>query len=181
MLRSLFIAASIVCAMAMSINADDSVLELAEGKLTVKAPANWKSKQPSIRIIEKEFTIPSSDGDGRCTIMQASGSVQANVDRWIAQVEQPDGSSSKEKAKTATKKVGDLEVNTFDLSGTYLDRPGGPAAGGAVSKKEKYRVLAGIVNTKKAGTYFFKFYGPEKLVAENEKAFNEMLESAKEK
>jgi hypothetical protein len=178
-LRRFFIAASMVCLVTVSAVAEDGVLELAEGKLTVKAPASWKTKQPAVRIIEKEFTISSSDGDGRCTIMQASGSVQANVDRWIAQVEQPDGSSSKEKAKTATKKVGDLEVNTFDLSGTYLDRPGGPV--GAVTKKEKYRVLAGILNTKKSGTYFFKFYGPEKLVADNEKAFNEMLESAKEK
>lgn len=178
MLKRCFMAASFVCLLSVSAVAEDGVLELAEGKLTVKAPAAWKTKQPVVRIIEKEFTIPSSDGDGRCTIMQASGSVQANVDRWIAQVEQPDGSSSKEKAKTSTKKVGDMEVNVFDLSGTYLDSrgPGTPTA-----KKEKYRVLAGILNTKKSGTYFFKFYGPEKLVADNEKAFNEMLESAKEK
>lgn len=178
MLKRFLTAASIVCFLAAPLMAEDGVVELAEGKLSVKAPAAWKTKQPIVRIIEKEFTISSSEGDGRCTIMQATGSVQANVDRWIAQVEQPDGSSSKEKAKTATKKVGDIELNTFDLSGTYLDSRG---PGTPVSKKEKYRVLAGILNTKKSGTYFFKFYGPEKLVAENEKAFSEMLESAKEK
>lgn len=178
MLKRFLVAACVVCILTVSVNAEDSVIELAEGKLTLKAPASWKTKQPIVRIIEKEFTISSSEGDGRCTIMQASGSLQANVDRWIAQVEQPDGSSSKEKAKTATMKVGDMEVNTFDLSGTYLDSRG---PGTPVSKKEKYRVLAGILNTKKAGTYFIKFYGPEKLVAENEKAFKEMLESAKEK
>ena len=163
---------------AVSANAEDLVVELAGGKLTLKSPADWKTKAPASRIVEKEFAIPSSDGDGRCTIMQATGSFEANVDRWVGQVQQPDGSSSKEKAKTATKKVGDLEVQTFDLAGTYLDSRG---PGTPITKKEKYRVLVGVLNTKKSGAYFIKFYGPEKLVAENEKAFNAMIESATEK
>jgi hypothetical protein len=178
MLRRCFtlaIAASLLCCATAS--ADD-VVELAGGKLTMKAPAGWKAKQPVIRIIEKEFTIPSSEGDGRCTIMQASGSFEANVDRWIAQVEQPDGSSSKEKAKTASRKVGDIQVQTFDLAGTYLDSRG---PGSPVTKREKYRVLAAMLTTKGAGTYFVKFYGPEKLVAEHEKAFNALLDSVAEK
>lgn len=172
---------ALLCAVGLSNSptfAEDSVVELSGGKLTVKAPSSWKSKAPASRIVEKEFTIPSSDGDGRCTIMQATGSFEANVDRWIGQVEQPDGSSSKEKAKTGKKKVGEMEVQTFDLSGTYADSRGPNTP---VTKKEKYRVLVAVLKTKKAGDYFIKFYGPEKLVAENEKAFNAMVESAVEK
>jgi hypothetical protein len=158
--------------------AQDATVELAGGKLTIKAPAAWKTKKPASSIVEKEFSIPSSDGDGRCTIMNATGSFQANADRWIGQVEQPDGSSSKEKAKTDKKMVGEIELQTFDLSGTYLDSRGPMTP---VTKKEKYRVMVGVLNTKKSGSYFIKFYGPEKLVADNEKAFNAMLESAVEK
>jgi hypothetical protein len=172
---------AVLCSLGLFISsarADDSVVELAGGRLTAKAPASWKVKTPASRIVEKEFSIPSSEGDGRCTIMQATGSFEANVDRWIGQVEQPDGSSSKEKAKTGKKKVGEMEVQTFDLAGTYLDARG---PGTPVTKKEKYRVMVAVLKTKKAGDYFIKFYGPEKLIAENEKAFNAMIESAVEK
>ncbi len=178
MLTRFLLAMCVMSLFAVSVKAEEPVVELAGGKLTMKAPADWKTKAPTSRIVEKEFSIPSADGDGRCTIMQATGSFEANVERWIGQVQQADGSSSKDKAKTATKKVGELEVQTFDLAGTYLDSRG---PGTPVTKKEKYRVMVGVVNTKKSGAYFIKFYGPEKLVTDNEKAFNAMIDSATEK
>ena len=49
-----------------------------------------------------------------------------------------------------------------DMSGTYLDKPGGPFTPGAPIERKKYRMLAGVVTTKQLGNYFFKFYGPEK-------------------
>ena len=37
--------------------------------------------------------------------------------------------------------------------------------------------LAAIVQTKDAGNYFLKFYGPKGTVTENEKAFRDLVDS----
>lgn len=157
---------------------------VAEGKLTFTAPKGWTKKQPRSRIIEVEFEIPAAKGDenaGRFTMMGAGGDVQANIDRWFGQFEQPDGSDSKDKAKVEKKTVAGKTVHYVDIAGIYKDAPSGPFAGGKTIKREKYRMLAAIVETKEAGNYFLKFYGPQGTVAENEKAFQELLGSMKVK
>jgi hypothetical protein len=40
-------------------------------------------------------------------------------------------------------------------------------------------MLAAIVVTETLGSHFVRMYGPEKTVAENEKAFNAMVEGLK--
>jgi hypothetical protein len=151
---------------------------VADGKLAFTAPKGWTKKQPRSRIIEVEFEIPAAKGDenaGRFTMMGAGGDVQANIDRWFGQFEQPDGSDSKGKVEKRT--IAGKTVHYVDLAGTYKDSPSGPFAGGKTIKREDYRMLAAIVETKEAGNYFLKFYGPKATVAENEKAFQEMLGS----
>lgn len=155
---------------------------VADGKLSFTAPKGWTKKQPRSRIIEVEFEIPAAkdeENPGRFTVMGAGGDVQANIDRWFGQFEQPDGSDSKDKAKVEKKTVAGNTVHYVDISGTYKDAPAGPFAGGKTIKREDYRMLAAIVQTKEAGNYFLKFYGPKTTVAENEKAFQEMLGSLK--
>jgi hypothetical protein len=163
---------------------EKTVVELGEGTLTITAPAEWKKVQPKSRIIEYEFATKSAEGDkeaGRVTIMGAGGSVEDNIKRWVSQFSQADGSDTKDKAKVEKKTIGGSEVHFVDLSGTYKDSPAGPFAGGKTIDRPDYRMLAAIVVTKNAGNYFVKFYGPAKTVAENEKAFKEMMESVKDK
>jgi hypothetical protein len=153
---------------------------VADGKLAFTAPKGWTKKEPRSRIIEVEFEIPVAKGDenpGRFTVMGAGGDVQANIDRWYGQFEQPGGGDSKGKAKVEKLTVAGKTVHYVDLAGTYKDAPSGPFAGGKTIKRENYRMLAAIVETKEAGNYFLKFYGPKATVAENEKAFKGMLES----
>ena len=57
--------------------------------------------------------------------------------------------------------------------------PPGPAA--PAVERPKYRMLGAIIPTKGTGTYFIKVYGPERTMAENEKAFLAMIESLKQK
>ncbi len=111
------------------------------------------------------------------TISGAGGSVDANVDRWIGQFVQPDGSSTKKAAKIEDKKVAGQEVHLVDISGTYKDQPGGPFAGGPVVERKGYRMFAAIIVTKDSGNYFIKFYGPERTVADNRTAFDKMIDS----
>jgi hypothetical protein len=150
---------------------------LADGKISLAAPADWKKQQPSVRIIEAEFAIPAVDGDkndGRLTIMAAGGSVEANIDRWVGQFSQPDGKSTKDQTKTEKITVDGQEVHLVDISGTYKDQRG-PFA--PAQTYENYRMVAAIVSTKDAGRYFLKLYGPQKTIAANEEAFRKMVES----
>jgi hypothetical protein len=158
-------------------------IKMADGKLLLIAPKEFKSVKPKNNIIEHEFAIPAAEGDktdGRLTIMGAGGDIDQNINRWISQFDQPDGSSTKDKSKVEKKKVGDLEVHVVDISGIYKDMPAGPFAKGAATKLEGYRMLSAIVvGPKGVGNYFIKFYGPEKTVTKNEAAFTKMLESLK--
>ena len=157
----------------------EGTFAVAEGKLAFKAPKSWVKKEPKSRIVEVEYEIPAAKGDetpGRLTVMGAGGAIEANIDRWIGQFDQPDGSETKNKAKTEKLKVAGTDVHYVDLAGTYKDNPA-PFAGGKATLRKDYRMLAAIVSTKDAGNYFLKFYGPKATVGENEKAFRDMIDS----
>lgn len=161
-------------------------VELADGQLLLAAPGEWERKRPGNRIIEHEFAAPAVEGDqqaGRLTIMGAGGSVDANIQRWIGQFTQKDGSSSADAAKTEKKKIAGMEVHLVDISGTYLDQPGGPFAGGKKIERPDYRMLAAIIvsGDQNIGNYFLKFYGPEKTIKANADAFHKMVETLKKK
>lgn len=167
---------SLVVALAMSsfAIAEDAPkkITLAEGKLELTVPEGWKTIQPSVRIIDHEFSAPAAEGDdspGRATLMGAGGGVKANIDRWKGQF------SNLTTDKTEEKKVNEMKVHIVDLAGTFRDQRG-PFAPAEV--KEGTRMLGAIIETKAEGDYFIKFYGPEKTITENEKKFHEMVNSA---
>lgn len=168
-----------VPAAAQGVVAEDTrTFSIAGGSLLLEAPAGWKRVQPKSGIVETEFSIPSAGElpPGRMTVMGAGGSVQANVERWYGQFAQPDGSATKDKATTKTVKLAGSTVTLVDVSGTYKDTPGGPFAGGKTIERPDYRMLAAIVETAEAGSYFLKFYGPAATVAKEADGFRKMVE-----
>lgn len=162
----------------------DHLLTIAGGKLSMTASGHWKVKKPGVRIIEHELAVPAAEGDtvdGRMLMMTAGGSIEANLARWFGQFSQPDGKSTKDRAKVTKMEIAGHEVRVVDISGTYNDRRGpfAPAV-----KRADYRMLAAIVSVGKknaaaASNYYIKFYGPKKTVAANEKAFTAMIKSLK--
>jgi hypothetical protein len=159
----------------------DRAVSLAGGKLQLTAPPKWEKKQPRNRIVEYEFAVPKSEGDeeeGRVTLMGAGGSVEANLDRWIKQFSQPDGADSKDRAKLKEQKAAGTDLHLLDISGTYDDKP--PFSGQGVERKG-YRMLAVVIASKELGNYFIKFYGPQRTVSDNEKAFQAMIDSLERK
>ena len=167
-------------------------LELADGHLKLQMPATWKQTKPRSRIINHEFSIPPAAekiAAGRLTIMAASGSIEANIGRWIGQFKTADGRPlPKLKPPTdkqqpdrrlpgqlvAQHKVSGLDVHTVDLRGIFLDRPRGFR--GPVVEQDDYRMLGLIIPTPKHGTWFVKFYGPMSTVSKEAKAFAKMVE-----
>ena len=113
-----------------------------------------------------QYALPKAEGDsedGELTVfyfgLGQGGSVEANIDRWIGQISQPDNSSSKDKAKIVKKEVLGLPVTQVDVSGTYsagMMSPGPPRPG--------YRLMGAVVETPE-GPWFFKLVGPQKTIA----------------
>lgn len=153
---------------------------VAEGTLQLLAPAGWQQVEPAINMIEAEFAIPGEAEDapkGRATVMGAMGGVEANINRWIGQLTQPDGADSADVAKIEQSEVNGCPVHVVDISGTYMDGMGGPNA--PQVERPGYRLLGAIIETPEQGDYFVKFYGPEPLVAAHVDGFKAMIAGLK--
>ena len=103
-----------------------------------------------------------------------AGSVEANIERWIDQFEQPDGAPSRDRADIRTMERGGLSVRRIDLSGTYVaeTRPGS----GERLHEPDYRLLAAVVETE-AGPFYLKLVGPADVIGGEVGTFDAILDS----
>ena len=161
-------------------NASSSV-QNASGELRYKAPDGWVTEKPTSTMRVAQYKLPKVEGDPEDASLvlyyfgaSQGGAVQANIDRWIGQIEQPDGSSSKDKAKTESMTVNGLKVTTVDVSGTFTAEMT-PGSGDRRNNAD-YRLRAAVIETPK-GNYFAKLTGPSKTVARWDSAFAEYLKS----
>ena len=155
---------------------------VAKSKIKFSVSGTWVSVQPRSRMLDAELKIKrteSDSADGRLTIMGAGGTIEANISRWQTQFKQPDGGSTAEKTKTEVKTIAGQKVNLVDITGNYIDSPGGPFSGQPKIERENYRMLAAIIQTPTNGNYFVKLYGPKATIDKNEEHFNSMIESLK--
>ena len=139
------------------------------------APSGWNA-QASRPMRAATYTVPSASGsheDGECAVYYfgpgQGGTVDANLTRWIGQFQ-----GGEKTAKTGKRTIHGLSVTTVDVSGSYTGM-GGPMAQSQTAKPD-YRLLGAIVEAPQ-GSVFFKFTGPAKTVAANQKKFDEMLNS----
>jgi len=151
------------------------------GELRYKVPDGWVTEKPSSNMRAAQFKLPKAEGDPEDASLVLyffgtgqGGSVADNIDRWVGQMQQPDGSSSKDKAKTETLTVNGLKVTTVDVNGTYTAQmsPGSDTH----HNNSDYRLRAAIVETPK-GNYFAKLIGPTKTVARWDQAFGDYVKS----
>ena len=121
-----------------------------------------------------EFILPKAPGDAEDASLIVyyfggqGGSIEANLERWVNQMAQPDGSPSHEKASTTTFEANGLPVTLLELPGTYVAevRPGSNMR----YNKPDFQLRAAVVETP-AGPYFFKLVGPNHTVTNWEKSF----------
>lgn len=169
-------------AIAQDAAAKDGKIALADGKIILKAPAEWKSVEPKNRIIQFEFSAPADEpkaaSQARVTIMGAGGSIADNINRWYAQFDQPDGSATKDKSKAEKIDVAGQTVHIVDIPGNFKDSGGGGpfAPQRAPVVRENYRMLGGIIETKDMGQHFIKITGPSATVEKLKAGFRKMLE-----
>jgi len=155
--------------------------QTAAGELRFKAPEGWMSEKPSSSMRVAQYKLPRAEGDKEDASLvlyyfgaTQGGTAQANIDRWISQMEQPDGSSSKDKAKTEALTINGLKMTTVDVTGTYTAEmaPGS----GTFHNDPNYRLRAAVVESPK-GNYFVKLAGPAKTIARWEQAYLDYLKS----
>ena len=148
--------------------------------LKFDAPAGWVSKPPTSSMRVAEFTLPKTTGDAEDATLGIfffggqGGNVDANLERWIGQMTQPDGRPSKQVAKTTKFTSRGLAITLVELSGTYVAEvtPGSSER----FNKPGFRLRAAVIETKE-GPYFVKLTGPEKTVARWDESFMTFLKS----
>jgi hypothetical protein len=150
------------------------------GALKFTAPADWKARPTASTMRVAEYILPAAGGDTDETTVVVyyfggqGGSVEANLDRWIGQMEQPDGKPSKAVAQRTSKTINGLKVTLLDLTGTYVAETA-PGSGQRVNKPG-YRLKTAVVETPE-GPYFVKLTGPAKTVAQGEAGWEAFLQS----
>jgi len=137
------------------------------GTLTYTAPAGWKSRPAASAMRMAEFVVPRTAGDPEDAEViiyyfgGGGGSADANIDRWIGQMQQPDGSASASKAKRESQTINGLKMSMVDVSGTFVAemRPGATER----YNKPNFRLRAAVAETPR-GPYYIKLTGPAKTV-----------------
>jgi hypothetical protein len=143
------------------------LVQASAGALRFAAPPEWKSRQPASSMRVAEFTLPKAPGDaedGELVVYYfggTGGSVEANIERWIGQMQQPPGRTAKDAVRRTQRDVNGLQVTLVDISGTYVAevRPGSADR----YNKPNFRMRAAVVTTPK-GPYFIKAVGPSQTM-----------------
>jgi hypothetical protein len=146
--------------------------------LVFTAPPAWTSRPSASTMRVAEFVIPRAAGDSEDAeaivyfFGGSGGSVDANIDRWIGQMQQPDGSASKEKARRERLTINGLTVTTVDVAGIYVAevRPGATER----HNKPGFRLRAAVIETPR-GPYYIKMTGPAKTMAAADADFKKFL------
>jgi len=133
--------------------------------ITWTAPSSWQVRGPAPMRVAT-YAIPPAGGDseqGELAVFffgsGQGGDVQANLQRWYGQIEQPDGKPSAQVARTGERTVNGVKVTTVAVDGTYLaaTRPMSQEK----TKKPGYRLLGAIAEAPE-GAVFFKLTAPKK-------------------
>lgn len=152
--------------------------------LVWEVPDNWRQEsQRPMRVAT--YTTPPAEGDedpGEVAIFYfgpgEGGSVEANVERWFNQFEQPDGRQTREVATRETMEVNNIRVTIVRTTGTYT------AAAGPMAPQQDIRPgykLIGAIAEGQQGAVFFKFTGLEATVQKAEDEFMGLVQSIQQR
>lgn len=117
--------------------------------IALTLPAGWKQQpieNPGPMAPKAVFQLPVGEGEQEAGVVRIThypemkGKDDLNIDRWLAQVTQPDGKpSTREKAKIENIEAGGAKLTIVDLRGdvklTMRDKP-----------RPGYRMIGAIVN-----------------------------------
>jgi hypothetical protein len=143
--------------------------------ITFDLPAGWTPEVPTNAMRAAQVAIPGSGGPGQMILFYfgpgQGGGVEANLQRWVAQMEAAPGTQPTRDAFAS----GPYQVTWMEMAGTLkasqigsfppTDMPG-------------YRMLAAVVEGEN-GPWFFRAVGPDATIAEQRDAFLAMIRSVR--
>ncbi|HUF64000.1 MAG TPA: hypothetical protein VMN36_18115 [Verrucomicrobiales bacterium] len=141
--------------------------------LEFTAPEGWEKLKPASPMRKAEFKAPGKEGEEAGEVAffffgeGKGGSVEANVERWYGQFEEP---KDQIEAKSETRERNGKKVTLVRARGTFLSGP--PI--GAKTPKPGYALLGAILEGED-GPVFVKFTGPAGVVEKGEKDFLAMV------
>ncbi len=147
--------------------------------LVFEAPGEWVAEPPSSPMRRAQYRLQRVMGDAEdaeVTIFHfpgQGGSIQANLDRWISQFSQPDGSPISD-VKVSELDNTNIPLTVLDISGTYRGSMG--PMGTTTNPKTNFRMLAAVAATSR-GHWFFKLTGPERTIQEWAASFHSFLDT----
>ena len=157
-----------------------SIAAAQKSELKFRVPAGWVEEQRTSSMRVAQYRLPKAPGDTEDASLVLyyfgqgqGGSTAANIERWLGQMKQEDGSTDKS-GKLVTTETAGLKMTTVDVSGTYVAEtaPGS----GTFNNKPGYRLRAAVVETPN-GSYFVKLIGPEKTVTQWNDSFLSYIKS----
>ena len=151
--------------------------------LIYEAPTGWTPVESSSRMRVAQWELPSAGGDGDTGSAEAvifffgeggGGGVDANLDRWFGQFEQPDGSSTRDGATVTRRETNGLKLTIADMRGIYVApvRPGSTQR----NNRPNHRMVAAVVEGD-GGPWYVRVLGPEDAVARWESSIDAFLSS----
>jgi hypothetical protein len=147
----------------------------AEGSIDFDVPKAWPSQKPTSGMRLVQASIPGPGGAGDFAVFYfgpgGGGPVDANIDRWVGQME---GGS---KPSPETFEVNGYRVTWVDVKGTMKPSTMGM---GPSTPQANARLFGGVVEGP-GGPWFFKATGPDATLAPQRDAFVGMLKSVRTK
>src|SRR6478609_1907658 len=101
-----------------------ALISFLAASLTFTAPPEWKPVTVSSSMRVAQWALPHAAGDsqdGELVVYYfggQGGSLDANIERWVGQMKQPEGRPSPVKRDSRT--INGLKVTLVDLTGTYV-------------------------------------------------------------
>lgn len=146
--------------------------------LTWTPPADWESQGARAMRAATYSVHTNREGTAECAVFYfgsgQGGGVQANIDRWINQFQQPDGVPSSERAQTSRAEQAGWPLTRVEVGGTYTAGMG--PAGASQQPSPGYKLLGAILEGPQ-GPVFFKLTGPEAVVEDSRDQFEKLLAS----
>lgn len=138
-------------------------------------PAGWQSEPPQSSMRLAQATIEGPGGPGQLAVFffgpGGGGGVDANIQRWIEQVEIAPGTEPRPDAFDTN----GYKVTMIDVQGTL--KPSGMGMGPSTPQPDS-RLLGAVVEGP-GGPWFFKATGPETTLGPQREAFLTMLRSVR--
>src|SRR5215213_10476745 len=104
----------------------DDLAVAQKNELKFRVPAGWVEEERTSSMRVAQYKLPKAPGDTEDASLVLyyfgqgqGGSTAANVERWVGQMKQPEGSATSG-AKEEHLEANGLKVTTVDVSGTYV-------------------------------------------------------------